>query len=111
MCTASLPCEVRCLACAARSGARHASHRGLLFHYVRAFVPHASSPAATAVWRVRKSLESVLHFHPSAGNRTLPLPKSTYALHLSARLTLQYHNVQEGTLCHRIYSSHCVLCN
>ena len=305
MCTASLPCEVRCLACAARSGARHASHRGLLFHYVRAFVPHASSPAATAVWRVRKSLESVLHFHPSAtimfhylsgdalkrdrtlragiqrlqaagynvqihsglhlarllgnlttadairewehgrnwpfhasefaryallwrhggvyldtdvifarplapsslpsfvayenpqktridgavlgfarghelplallreaiteytdessrptdsavgprlltrvvrsrgrpwginvlswkafnpvprarigkwcfeqlarrGNRTLPLPKSTYALHLSARLTLQYHNVQEGTLCHRLYSSHCVLCD
>ena len=45
------------------------------------------------------------------GNRTLPLPKSTYALHLSSRLTLQYHNVQEGTLCHRLYSSHCVLCD
>ena len=45
------------------------------------------------------------------GNRTLPLPRSTYALHLSARLTLQYHNVQEGTLCHRLYSSHCVLCD
>ena len=45
------------------------------------------------------------------GNRTLPLPKSTYALHLSARLTLQYHSVQEGTLCHRLYSAHCVLCD
>ena len=45
------------------------------------------------------------------GNRTLPLPKSTYALHLSSRLTLQYHNVQEGTLCHRLYSSSCVLCD
>ena len=45
------------------------------------------------------------------GNRTLPLPKSTYALHLSARLTLQYHSVQAGTLCHRLYSAHCVLCD
>ena len=84
MCTASLPCEVRCLACS-----------------WKAFNP-VPKP------RIGKWCFEQL---ARRGNRTLPLPKSTYALHLSSRLTLQYHNVQEGTLCHRLYSSSCVLCD